>query len=202
MSDALVVRFGDVAFTAPPGVTALFGRSGAGKTTLLRAIAGLDRREGEVRIGDTVWQDASRFIAPHRRRIGMVFQGANLLSHLSVGANLIYAACRAEDPAMVENVAASTGIAHLLDRSPATLSGGEAQRVALARALLIRPKLLLLDEPLSALDSDAKTELLAYLADLLPSLGVPVLMVTHDRADGARLAQQQLTLDDGMVAPL
>ncbi|WP_174275269.1 ATP-binding cassette domain-containing protein [Sphingomonas bacterium] len=189
----------DAHFTAPPGVTALFGASGSGKTSLLRAIAGLDRVHGEVRIGDDPWQEGDVFRAPHRRRIGFVFQGANLLPHHDVRANLAYAARRAADPLPIEEIAARTGIDHLLDRPAARLSGGESQRIAIARALLIRPRLLLLDEPLSALDREAKAELIAYLAALLPSLAIPVILVTHDHAEAALLTDRSLAIVDGRI---
>ncbi|NIJ08017.1 molybdate transport system ATP-binding protein [Sphingomonas vulcanisoli] len=207
MSDTLRVRLSgragalaiDAAFTVPPGITALQGPSGAGKTTLLRAIAGLERLQGSVHIGGEVWQDAQNFLPPHRRRIGFVFQGANLLPHLSVRANLAYAARRAEAPLSIEDIAERTGIAHLLNRRPAKLSGGEAQRVALARALLIRPKLLLLDEPFTGLDAEGRAGLIDQLAALLRTLATPVLIVTHDAGEAARIAHQQLHIDNGTI---
>jgi molybdate transport system ATP-binding protein len=190
----------DAAFTVPAaGVTSLFGRSGSGKTTILRCLAGLERASGLVRVNDTVWQDDRAFLPPERRRVGFVFQGANLLPHLSVSANLAYAARRAERPLALNDVIDRTGISALLDRMPARLSGGEAQRVAIARALLIRPNMLLLDEPLSALDSDAKAELSDYLAALLPQLAMPVFLVSHDAAEVARLAQRRILIEAGRV---
>ena len=188
------------AFSAPPGVSVLQGASGSGKTSLLRAIAGLDRLPGEVRLGTEVWQDARSFVAPHLRRIGFVFQGANLLPHLSVRANLAYAADRAEAALQIAYVADHLGITSLLDRRPAKLSGGEAQRVALARALLIRPRLLLLDEPLTGLDSIARGAVAETLADMLPTLAIPILLVTHDRAEAARLASHCFTIADGKLS--
>ena len=193
----------DAAFVVPAaGVTALFGRSGSGKTTILRCLAGLERMSGLLRIDGEIWQDESVFVPPERRRVGLVFQGANLLPHLNVRANLAYAARRADDPLPMAEIADRTGITALLDRVPARLSGGEAQRVAIARALLIRPKLLLLDEPLSALDSESKAGLSGYLAELLPQLGMPVFFVSHDRDEVARLADRRVMIAAGRVAAI
>jgi molybdate transport system ATP-binding protein len=191
----------DASFTvSAAGVTALFGRSGSGKTTILRCLAGLERIQGTLRIDGETWQDERRFVPPDRRRIGFVFHGVNLLPHFNVRANLAYAARRAEHPLAIEEVATRTGITRLLDRSPARLSGGEAQRVAIARALLIRPKLLLLDEPLSALDSESKAELEDMLIDILPQLGMPVFFVSHDAGEVARLARRRVLISAGRVA--
>ena len=190
----------DAAFAVPAtGVTALFGRSGSGKTTILRCLAGLERLRGTLEVDGECWQNARHFLPPERRRVGFVFQGANLLPHLTVRANLAYAARRARDPLPLEDIVDRTGIAALLDRTPARLSGGEAQRVAIARALLIRPQLLLLDEPLSALDSEAKADLSDYLAVLLPRLAMPVFLVSHDAGDVARLAQRRILIEAGQI---
>jgi len=192
----------DIAFEVPAeGVTALLGPSGSGKTTVLRALAGLDRVPGMVRFGEQLWQDGKTFVPAHRRRVGYVFQGQGLLPHLSVRANLAYAARRAPiGPFMASDVIARTGIEPLLDRMPDRLSGGEAQRAAIARALLAQPKLLLMDEPLSALDSDARAAMVDYLAELLGGIGIPVFYVTHDHAEAARLATRTILLSDGRVA--
>ena len=188
----------DVAFEAPPAaVTALYGPSGSGKSSVLRCLAGLERLTGEVRVAGETWQDAGTFVAPHRRRVGCVFQGDNLLPHLSVAGNLNYAAARAYAPAERAAIVEGIGITPLLARSPATLSGGEQQRVALARALLTSPQLLLLDEPLSALDDEAKAALLAFLERFLPALGMPVILVSHDMAEVQRLASHVVRLRSG-----
>ena len=189
----------DVAFEVPAAaVTALLGRSGSGKTSVLRAVAGLDRHPGSVCFGGEVWQDARMFVAPERRRVGWVPQGAGLLPHLSVAGNLDYSAKRSR-PGRFEraDVIARTGITHLLDRKSATLSGGEAQRASIARALLGQPRLLLLDEPLSGVDTEGRAELLAALEGLLRGLGVPVVMVTHDLAEAKRLADRVVRMSEG-----
>jgi molybdate transport system ATP-binding protein len=187
------------AFEVPShGVTALLGASGSGKTSILRALAGLERIPGTIHIDGQAWQDASTFVAPERRHVGYVFQGMGLLPHLSVAANLAYAArLAAPGPFARDDVVTRTGIAHLLDRSPARLSGGEAQRASIARALLSQPRLLLMDEPLSALDSDARAELLGWLESLLAEIDVPVFYVTHDHDEAARLAAHTIRVRDG-----
>lgn len=190
----------DVALDVPPGVTALAGPSGAGKTSLLRCLAGLAHVPGEIRMDGAVWQDARRFVPAHRRRVGYVFQSANLLPHLSVGANLAYAARRGGGESDVAALAGRFGIAGLLGRAPATLSGGEGQRAALARALAGAPRLLLLDEPLSALDPAARGELVAWLAELLPRLAIPVLLVSHDAGETAALAERRIRMEHGRVS--
>lgn len=190
----------DLAFRCEArAVTALTGPSGAGKTTVLRWLAGLERLPGTLEVAGEIWQDARRFVPPHRRRVGMVFQGASLLPHLSVRANLAYAARRAAAPIPIGELAGVTGIAGLLDRAPGGLSGGEAQRVALARALVGRPKLLLLDEPLSALDAEARGEMAAALERLLPTLAMTVVLVSHDRAEVDRLADRMMTVRAGKL---
>jgi molybdate transport system ATP-binding protein len=196
----------DASFEAPaPGLTALFGPSGCGKTTVLRAAAGLLRlADGYFSIGDEVWQDASAFRPPHRRAIGFVFQEASLFAHMSVRRNLLYgyrraSASGAETKIQFDEVANLLGIEHLLERLPLHLSGGERQRVALGRALLSQPKLLLMDEPLSALDRTTKEEILPYLERIHASLAIPVLYVSHDVAEVERLADHIVLLDRGQV---
>ena len=191
----------DIDFAAPPaGVTAVIGPSGCGKTTLLRAIAGLTRLSGRVSLGGEVWQDESRFAPTHRRPVGVAFQGANLLQHLSVKGNLAYARRRAGPGAVGwDEVVEMLGLGALLDRAPASLSGGERQRAAIARALLTQPKLLLLDEPLSGLDPASKGEIMPYLETLHRSLSIPVLYVTHDAGEVERLADQVVTMADGRI---
>lgn len=193
----------DVEFEAAAGaVTALVGASGAGKSTILRALAGLERLEGRVSVGGEPWQDARRFVPPHRRATGMVFQHAALLPHLSVEANLRYGWRRAGRPRdALERAVELLRVAPLLPRSAGRLSGGERQRVAVARALACAPRLLLLDEPLSGLDAQAKAELLPELRGVLAGLATPVLYVSHDAAEVARLADRVLELREGRVAP-
>ncbi len=191
----------DVAFAVPSsGVTALLGESGSGKTSVLRAIAGLDRRAGALTIADEVWQGAGVFVPPHYRRVGYVPQGDGLLAHLTVGGNLDYAARRAGAGGFDRgDIVARTGLAPLLDRKPATLSGGEAQRASVARALLGQPRLLLMDEPLSALDTAARGSMLDLLDALFADAGIPVFYVTHDADEAARLAARTIRLDRGRV---
>lgn len=197
---ALTVRRGrdfvvDVAFTAAAGVTMLAGPSGAGKTSVLRAVAGLERPTGTVRCGEAVWQDAAHFVPAHRRRVGYVAQGGSLLPHLTVAANLDYAARRAAPgPFARADVIARTGIAALLDRRPSELSGGEAQRASIARALLGQPRVLLMDEPLSGLDAAGRGALLDALEMLFAAVTIPVLYVTHDATEAARLATTTVCL--------
>ncbi len=187
------------------GVTALFGPSGSGKTSLLRCVAGLERAEiGQLRVNGELWQDSARdhFLAPHRRALGYVFQEASLFEHLSVRGNLEYGCKRipAEQRRVsLDQALALLGIEHLLERLPAKLSGGERQRVAIARALLTSPRLLLLDEPLAALDPQRKAEILPYLERLHDELEIPVLYVSHSPDEVARLADHLVLLDNGQV---
>lgn len=192
----------DVALSLPAhGVTVVFGPSGSGKSTLLRAIAGLEpAARGRVRIGDAVWQDAGRSLPSHRRAVGVVFQQAALLPHLSVHENLRYGWRRSGAtadalPEWIDKLA----LGPLLARSPATLSGGERQRVALARALVCRPRWLLLDEPLSALDAERRTEILPYLETIRQQANIPMLYVTHAVEEAARLADHLVLLEAGRV---
>jgi molybdate transport system ATP-binding protein len=179
------------------GVTALFGKSGAGKTTVLRAIAGLERLDGRVAFRGQAWQDGRAFVPAHRRRAGMVFSGVNLLPHLSVIENLRFA--RQAGGGDVEAAIAATGIAHLLAHRPAQLSAGESQRVAIARALSAAPQLLLLDEPLTGLDDQARDMLAVVLAEVLARAALPAIYVSHDRQEIARLADRVLVIEAGRV---
>ncbi|MBD8563844.1 molybdenum ABC transporter ATP-binding protein [Oxalobacteraceae sp. CFBP 8763] len=187
------------------GVTALFGHSGSGKTTLLRVLAGLERVAGaRVALGDEVWQDDARkvFVPTHARGIGYVFQEASLFPHLSVRANLEFGRKRlkpAERRFDLMAVAELLGIERLLDASPATLSGGERQRAAIARTLLASPRLLLMDEPLAALDMRRKLEILPYLERLHDELALPVVYVSHAADEVARLADHLVVLEEGRV---
>lgn len=185
------------------GVTALYGHSGSGKTTCLRCIAGLERAEhGFIQINDEVWQDSRKglFVPPHKRALGYVFQEASLFPHLSVRANLEFGLKRISREQRRVDMAQATellGIGHLLDRHPQHLSGGERQRIGIARALLTSPKLLLMDEPLAALDSKRKSEILPYLERLHDELDIPVLYVSHAQDEVARLADHIVLLSDG-----
>ena len=186
------------------GVTALFGPSGCGKTTLLRALAGLERAAGRVVLGDAVWQDDTqrRFVPPHQRPLGYVIQEAALFPHLSVRDNLDYGRRRAGAAAQavdLNGVVDLLGIGALMDRRPATLSGGERQRVAIARALATTPRLLLMDEPLAALDAARKAEILPYLERLHRALALPIVYVTHALDEVARLADHLVLLEAGRV---
>ncbi|MFL1504838.1 molybdenum ABC transporter ATP-binding protein [Pseudomonas sp. S191] len=185
------------------GVTALYGHSGSGKTTCLRCIAGLERAaDGFVQVNDDVWQDSRNgvFMPPHKRALGYVFQEASLFPHLSVRANLEFGLKRiAPQQRRVDMTQATEllGIGHLLDRHPQHLSGGERQRIGIARALLTSPQLLLMDEPLAALDSQRKSEILPYLERLHDELDIPVLYVSHAQDEVARLADHIVLLSDG-----
>ena len=185
------------------GITALFGHSGSGKTTCLRAMAGLERPPGgRFSIGDEVWQDDHVFVPTHRRALGYVFQEASLFPHLSVQGNMEFGLKRAADSAPVfalATVAELLGIGALLKRMPDSLSGGERQRVAIARALLAAPRLLLMDEPLAALDLKRKLEILPYLERLHDELSIPVIYVSHAPDEVARLADHLVLLEDGKV---
>jgi len=193
----------DAAFTAPDsGVTALFGPSGCGKTTVLRCIAGLERlRYGHFSLSAAeVWQNDGSFLPPHRRAVGYVFQEANLFPHLSVTGNLRFGMRRTRGGAIAFDEAVDLlGLSHLLERAPGRLSGGERQRVAIGRALLSQPRLLLMDEPLSALDRPSKDEILPYLERLHDALSIPVVYVSHDIAEVERLADHLVLMAAGAV---
>ncbi|MBI1418974.1 MAG: molybdenum ABC transporter ATP-binding protein [Limimaricola sp.] len=186
----------EATFEAPGGVTALFGRSGAGKTTVVNAVAGLVRpQRGRIALGDRVLFEAGRTnLPPQRRRIGYVFQEPRLFPHMSVLANLRYGGTH--DEARVIDL---LGIGALLERRPGTLSGGEAARVALGRALMSAPEMLLLDEPLAALDAPRRAEVLGHLERLRDEVGIPMLYVSHELAEVARLATTLVLLDSGRV---
>ena len=185
------------------GITALFGASGSGKTTLLRCIAGLERAPGSLQVGDEIWQNETTSVPTHRRALGYVFQEASLFPHLSVRANLEYGYRRippVERKVQLEQVVAWLGLNQLIGRvDPAQLSGGERQRVAIGRALLTSPRLLLMDEPLSALDTRSKQEIMPYLEALHREMEIPVLYVSHALDEVARLADHLLLLQAGRV---
>jgi molybdate transport system ATP-binding protein len=183
------------------GVTALFGHSGSGKTTLLRLIAGLERAEGgELSVNGQVWQDSATFLPTHRRPLGYVFQEASLFSHLNIRRNLEFGMKRVDAAARkvsLDQAINLLGIGHLLERKPASLSGGERQRVGIARALAVSPRILLMDEPLAALDLARKQEILPYLERLHDELEIPVLYVSHAPDEVARLADHIVVMDAG-----
>ncbi len=192
----------DASFTlAPRGITALTGPSGSGKTTLLRCIAGLTRLPGRLTVAGQIWQNMSAFVPTHRRAVGVVFQDASLLSHLSVMRNLTYGQRRAAEPPTIklDEVVELLGLETLLARSPRNLSGGERQRVSLGRALLSQPRLLLMDEPLSSLDIESKAEIMPYLERLHRALAIPALYVTHDMSEVRRLADHLLEMQAGRI---
>jgi molybdate transport system ATP-binding protein len=193
-------------FAAAPGLTALFGRSGAGKTTLIDIVGGLVRPDrGRVAVDGQVLVDTERgiFVPSHHRRIGYIFQDSRLFPHLSVRRNLLYGRWFNRDAggtgADLMSVVDLLGIGHLLERRPASLSGGEKQRVAIGRALLAHPQLLLMDEPLAALDEARRAEILPYIERLRDEMGVPILYVSHSVAEVARLATTVVILTDGSV---
>jgi len=195
----------DVALSLPErGISALFGPSGCGKTSVLRALAGLERAAGRIALGGDVWQDdaAAIFVPTHRRPIGYVIQESTLFPHMDVRHNLEYGRRRsvADGRAIaLEQVLDLLGIAHLMARRPDTLSGGERQRVAIARALATSPRLLLMDEPLAALDARRKAEVLPFLDRLHTELAIPVVYVSHAIEEVTRLAHHLVLMDQGRV---
>lgn len=195
----------DVDFHAPAGVTALFGRSGSGKSSVVNAVAGLLRPDrGRITLGDRPLLDTqARLCLPaHRRRMGYVFQDGRLFPHLTVRQNLLYGrwfAPPAATGAGLDRIVDLLGIAALLDRRPGALSGGEKQRVAIGRAILSNPALLLMDEPLAALDEARKAEILPFLERLRDEVNLPILYVSHSLAEVARLATTVVLMDAGKV---
>jgi molybdate transport system ATP-binding protein len=194
-----------VSFQVASGATALFGSSGAGKTSVVNMIAGLVRpNRGSITLDDIVLFDAKSGIdvPPHQRRIGYVFQEGRLFPHLSVRQNLDYGrwmSGRPRDAGEFERIVTLLDIGHLLDRRTRMLSGGERQRIAVGRALLVRPRLLLLDEPLASLDAAHKREILPYLVRLRDDAGVPIVYVSHSAAEVHRIATNVVRLDAGHV---
>ena len=185
------------------GTTAVFGPSGSGKTTLLRVVAGLDRpKRGRIVCGDVVWHDTPAHVPAYERRVGYVFQDGRLFAHMTVEGNLRFALrhARASGPITMRDAVAALDLDRLLERRPASLSGGEEQRVAIARALLTNPRLLVMDEPLSSLDTPRRREIAAYIERVPETFGVPILYVTHDIDEVIRLADRILLLSRGTVA--
>lgn len=195
----------DAGFTADKGVTALFGRSGSGKTSVMRIIAGLVKPdEGRIKLDGAVLADRQKriFTPAHKRRFGYVFQEARLFPHLSVEQNLHYGrwfSGTGADAAAVSRVVEMLGIGALLQRRPEKLSGGEKQRVAIGRALLSSPRLLLMDEPLAALDEARKAEIIPYLERLRDETTIPILYVSHSVSEVSRLADQVVVMKDGRI---
>ncbi len=197
----------ELAFSAADqGVTALFGPSGCGKTTTLRCMAGLTRLPGELRVDGAVWQDEAEgiFLEPHLRQVGYVFQEASLFPHISVARNLAFGERRARrdgNPEVVrrDDVIELLALSPLLNRMPGRLSGGERQRVALGRALLAKPRLLLMDEPLAALDRASREEILPYIGALGDAAGIPIVYVSHDLSEIARLARRIVVMSAGRL---
>lgn len=195
----------DAAFEAGAGVTALFGPSGSGKTSLVQMIAGLTKPDDAViRFGGTTWNDTDKgtFVPPYRRRIGYIFQEGRLFPHLTARQNLLYGrffSPRAERQISEDEVVSLLGIERLLAQRPVTLSGGEKQRVAIGRALLSAPRLILMDEPLSALDRARRQEILPYIERIRDQVKIPVIYVSHALDEVARLANRVVLLEDGKV---
>ena len=187
------------------GITVLFGPSGSGKTSLLRCVAGLETSaHGLVRVGQELWQDDASgvFRPPWQRDLGYVFQEASLFEHLDVGRNVAYGLKRSGKPGAAEALERAIellGIGHLMRRNPGSLSGGERQRVAIARALATQPRLLLLDEPLAALDLARRHEILPWLERMRDELSLPMLYITHSADELARLADHVVVLEGGAV---
>lgn len=195
----------DAVLRSGPGITALFGPSGSGKSSVINMVAGLSRPDaGHVEVDGKVLFDSAKGIdlPPERRRLGYVFQDARLFPHLSVHANLTFGQNRlpaAERRVAFDDVVDVLGISHLLDRRPAKLSGGEKQRVAIGRALLASPRILLMDEPLAALDSSRKAELLPFIGKLSRQFAIPILYVSHSMDEVLRLADTLVLMDEGQA---
>jgi molybdate transport system ATP-binding protein len=184
------------------GVTCLFGPSGSGKTTVLRCMAGLTRtKQGKLVVNGEIWQDATHWLPTYKRPLGYVFQEASLFPHLSVLNNLKFGLTRTDKAQAInlESIISLLGIGHLLDRKPNYLSGGESSRVGIARALASNPRILLLDEPLAALDYQRKQEIMPYLERLRDELAIPMIYVSHAPDEVARLADYLVVLNAGKV---
>lgn len=175
---------------------ALAGKSGSGKTTLLRILAGLEEAQGSIKIGDETWLDGKKVLAPQKRGIGFVFQDYALFPNMSVLENLLFVT---KDIKLAEHLLELTELIELKDRLPATLSGGQKQRVSLCRAMMNRPKLLLMDEPLSALDPSMRTKLQNEILSLHKEFGTTTIMVSHDPSEIYRLASRVVVLNLGEI---
>jgi molybdate transport system ATP-binding protein len=181
----------------PGSLVAITGASGSGKTTLLRILAGLEEAEGDIRFGETVWLEGRRSLRPQERGVGLVFQDYALFPNMTVEGNLRYVR---DDGELIERLLAMTQLAALRDRYPDTLSGGQRQRVALARAMMHRPRLLLLDEPLSALDPKMRSFLREKIMEVHREFGMTTLLVSHDEDEVAQMADRVVRLEQGQVA--
>ena len=187
------------------GITVLFGPSGCGKTTIIRSVAGLENAKGRVVIGDEVWQDDEKkiFVPTWKRPLGYVFQGASLFPHMTAGQNirfgLRYPRGRGTTEERISEAVKLLGLEKLLDHKPAQLSGGEQQRVAIARALVLNPKILLLDEPLSALDWERRQEIMPWISRIRDEQHLPMLYVTHSADEMARLADNVVLMERGRI---
>ena len=175
---------------------ALTGESGSGKTTLLRILAGLEKAEGSIKVHGAFWQNDNIFLAPQKRGIGFVFQDYALFANMSVEQNLLYVS---RDKTLAKHLLKMTDLQKLKDRLPTTLSGGQKQRVSLCRALMNRPKLLLMDEPLSALDPAMRTKLQQDILNLHKEFGTTTIMVSHDPSEVYRLANRVIVLKQGEI---
>ena len=195
----------DVDLDCPPGITCVMGPSGSGKSTILAVLAGLALPDaGRIALGDEVWLDRVRGVEVpvHARRLSYVFQGLALFPHMTALGNVAYGLHdrpRPDRPGKAQALLDRVGVGHLARRRPRTFSGGEAQRVALARALARSPKLMLLDEPFSALDRDLRAQLTALVRELVAELGVPLVHVTHSVAEARLLADQVVRIERGKV---
>ncbi|HUH00998.1 MAG TPA: ABC transporter ATP-binding protein [Kofleriaceae bacterium] len=196
----------DVDLEFPPGISILFGPSGSGKSTTLQAIAGLQRpAEGYIALGNEAWFDSKRKLdrAVHKRHVAYVFQSLALFPHMSAARNVAYGLDRSLDRAARRTMAQQSldrlGVGHLADRRPTTFSGGEAQRVALARALAMKPRVILLDEPFSALDRDLRVQLAGLVRTLVDELEVPLIQVTHNHGEARALGDRIFRMEEGQV---
>ncbi len=193
----------EITASIPAGqLVALYGKSGAGKTSLLRILAGLMRPDqGQIAIDGTIWLDTNKgvYLSPQKRQVGFLFQDYALFPNMTVRENLRFALQKNQDPAIVSDLIELIELGGLKDRKPATLSGGQQQRVALARALVQRPQLLLLDEPLSALDPEMRAKLQDHLLAVHREYGLTMMLVSHDRKEVQRLADEVWVMEAGRV---
>ena len=193
----------DVEFSVASGVTVIFGPSGSGKTTVLQCLAGLVKPDaGSIRVGGEVLFDCGRKInvPPEERRVGYVFQELALFPHMTAAENVAFGIRNGgERDRLVSDILERFHVAHLASNRPDEISGGERQRVALARALVTRPRLLLLDEPFSALDDELKLAIIGDLKQWLAQNSIPVLLVTHDRSEASLLGERMLLMKEGSV---
>ena len=175
---------------------ALAGQSGSGKTTLLRILAGLEEAQGTIKVGDEIWLDDTKSLPVQKRKIGFVFQDYALFPNMSVEENLLYVT---KDTLLADKLLAITELSELKNRLPNTLSGGQKQRVSLCRAMMNKPKLLLMDEPLSALDPNMRTKLQQEILALHKEFGTTTIMVSHDPSEIYRLASRVVVLNNGKI---